>query len=553
MNRGAAMSTRTVILAVLLSLAIVAVVALRIVDSRTATLVENSWWLACSVAAAAMPLGVTVGWAIARTDLPGRRCFAGALLLLFFIPLYLQAAAWDAGFGLQGSVTLAALGGRVWLDGWPAAIWIHALAAIPWVALCAGLGLLAVERELEEQALLDGPLGFVTMFVSLRRAAPAVGVALVGVLLTAVAEMTVTDLFRVRTLAEELYTAQALGDDGGLRGATIASLVATAWIVGVTLLLGDRLAHVARAAHPRAARRFELGRARWGCSAFVGVVVLLAVGVPLACLVYKSGLSVEMQGAVRVRHWSLWSAVQVTGRSLWQFRGEIGWSAAAAGITAILAVVLGAPVAWFARRGGWRGWIAAAGGVAMLATPGPLLALALLRALSRPDPPPLSFVAPWVGLTPEDGLLVWFRDQPLTCLTIVQLWRSLPWAIGILWFALRTVPRALEDVATLDGLGAWARFWQLGVQQHPRALCSAGLAAFVFAFGELPASVLVAPPGVVTLPIQVFNRLHYGAEKEVAGVCLGTLALLAGLLLVGASVSERSSISRTSNRADTAH
>lgn len=526
------MSKRTLILASLLVAAVFAVVVLRVRDPRTASLVENSLWLALAVGAVAMPLGIATAWAIARTHLRGAAFFGGALTLLFLVPLYLQAAAWDAGFGLQGSVTLSMLNGRVWLDGWPAAIWIHSLAAIPWVALCAGLGFLGVERELEEQALLDGSLWSVALRVSLRRAAPAIGVALVGVLLTAAAEMTITDLFRVRTIAEELYTAQALGDDGGLRGATIASLACTAWLVAMALLLGDRFAPVARVVHPAAARRFELGPTRWAWCAFVAAVVMFALGVPLVCLIYKAGLIVEMRDAVRVRHWSAWSAAQVTARSVWQFREEIGWSTAAAAMAALLAVAMGAPVAWLARRGGWRGWLAAAGSIAMLATPGPLLALALLQVLSRPDPAPLAFLAPFVGLSADDGFLVWFRDQPLTCLALVQLWRSLPWAVGVLWFALRTVPQAQLDAAALDGLGPWRRFWQLGVKQHHRALVAAGLVAFVFAFGELPASVLVAPPGVVTLPIQVFNRLHYGAEKEVAGVCLGTLGMLAGLMLI---------------------
>jgi iron(III) transport system permease protein len=529
------MNRRTAILALLLAVAVFAFALLRTRDPRTASLVANTLWLALAVGAIAMPLGTAIAWGIARTDLPGRRFFAAVLALLFLIPLYLQAAAWDAGFGLQGSVTLAALDGRVWLDGWFAAIWIHALAAIPWVALCVALGLLAVESELEDQALLDLPSWQVAAFVSLRRAAPALGIAAVGVLLTAAAEMTVTDLFRVRTIAEELYTAQALGDDGGLRGATFASLFCTAWLVGMALVLGDRLAPAVRSTQPRVARKFELGAGRWFGTSFVAIVLLFAFGVPLACLIYKAGLQVEMRDAERVRHWSLASTFEVTWRSLLQFREEIGWSTAAAATTALLATAIAAPIAWFARGGGWRGWLAAAASVAMLATPGPLLALVLLQALSRPDPAPLSFFSPLVGLTVEDGLLVWFRDQPISCLVIVQLWRALPWAIGILWFALRTVPRAQLDAAALDGLGAWARFWHIGVAQHRRALFAAALVAFVFAFGELPASVLVAPPGVVTLPIQVFNRLHYGAEKEVAGVCLGTLAILAGIMTLGLS------------------
>jgi hypothetical protein len=34
------------------------------------------------------------------------------------------------------------------------------------------------------------------------------------------------------------------------------------------------------------------------------------------------------------------------------------------------------------------------------------------------------------------------------------------------------------------------------------------------------------------LPIQVFNQLHYGAEKEVAGICLAVVLLQTGLVTI---------------------
>jgi iron(III) transport system permease protein len=484
-------------------------------DARIAALLGNTLLLAGGVALAALPIGVALGWLVARTDLPGRRVTFSLLAALLFLPLYVQAAAWDAGFGLQGSLTRQFLGGEVWLNGMPAVIWIHALAAIPWAALCVALGVSGVERELEEQALLEMPAWQVALRVSLRRAAPALGLALVGILLATATETTVTDLFRVRTFAEELFTMQQLGDDRGLRTVVLASLVATAWLVTLALVVGASLATVVRARRPNTLRTFPLGSWRWPSWLAVTVILLFAVGAPVACLAFKAGLIVEMQGATRVRHWSTAGAAMTTWRSVGRFREELGWSCAAATVAACVAAACAAPLAWIARRGGWRGWITGALGVTMLATPGSLLAMALMRALSQPNA----------------TVLLWLRDQPLSCLVVVQGWRAFPWALGILWFALRTVPEAQLDVAMLDGLGAWARFWRVGLAQHRGALAAAWVVAFTIAIGELPASVLVAPPGVVTLPIQVFNQLHYGAEKEVAGICLAVVLMQTGLVV----------------------
>ena len=59
--------------------------------------------------------------------------------VMLFVPLYLQAAAWQAGFGVQGWFTLAT-GFPALLEGWPGVIWIHVMAAIPWVTLIAAVG-----------------------------------------------------------------------------------------------------------------------------------------------------------------------------------------------------------------------------------------------------------------------------------------------------------------------------------------------------------------------------------------------------------------------------
>ena len=65
-----------------------------------------------------------------------------------------------------------------------------------------------------------------------------------------------------------------------------------------------------------------------------------------------------------------------------------------------------------------------------------------------------------------------------------------------------------------------------------RALVAAWLAAFVFAWGELPASLLLVPPGVATLPITIFGLLHYGVDDRIAGIALvlfGMTGLFVGL------------------------
>ena len=106
------------------------------------------------------------------------------------------------------------------LSGWRGAVWVHALAAIPWVALIVGMALRFVEPELEEAAMLDASAWQVLRRVTLRRVLPAIGVAVVWVAVGVATEMTVTDIFQtpgngLRTYAEEIYTQFALGTEAG--------------------------------------------------------------------------------------------------------------------------------------------------------------------------------------------------------------------------------------------------------------------------------------------------------------------------------------------------
>jgi len=54
------------------------------------------------------------------------------------------------------------------------------------------------------------------------------------------------------------------------------------------------------------------------------------------------------------------------------------------------------------------------------------------------------------------------------------------------------------------------------------------LAAFFIGFIDLGTTLLIMPPGKTTLPVKIYNLMHYGAEQMVAALCL----VLIGIILV---------------------
>jgi len=448
---------------------------------------------------------------LVRTDLPGRRVGLGLFGVMLFVPLYLQAAAWQAGFGVQGWFTLS-WAGTAWLDGWAGAIWVHAMAALPWVVLIVGAGFWLVEPELEEQALLDGSARQVFWHVTLPGAWGAVAVAALWVSILTAGEMTVTDLFMVRTYAEEVYTRVEVGPQPGDPALGIMSgVVLTSGLLLAGLVLAARLAAGDRPITTARRLVFPLGRWRVPIATAVGLGLLLVVGVPLASLCYKAGVEVTQVDSVRLRNWSPWKCFEMVAGSLGRYSSEFGWSLGIGVLAATASVGVATWLAWLARRGGWIGAAVLTLVAVSLAVPGPIVGLALIGLLNRPEIPPL----------------VWLYDQSILAPWLAFSVRGVGPATLILWHAFRTIPREMLDAATVDGAGPVARLWWIVLPCRVWALALAWLVALAVALGDLAASVLVVPPGVTTLSIRIFGLLHYGVEDRVAGICLAQIAMFA--------------------------
>jgi iron(III) transport system permease protein len=272
------------------------------------------------------------------------------LLGMLFVPLFLQTAAWQAGFGLQGWFTLSA-GATPLVDGWRGTIWIHIMAALPWVVLIAGIGLRRSERELEEAALLDASAGKVFFRVTLKNSLPAIGAAALWVAVTTAGEMTVTDFFGIRTYAEELYTQIAIGQEpGGVPPSVLWGVVLTVALIlgGVKLL--DVFIPRERPTSVGQSLNFSLGRWRWPLTIVGSLFLLLVIGVPLGSLIYKAGVLVTQTDAGPERSFSLAKFFTMIARSPHDFAKEFRWSFVAGAISASAAVALGTLMAWWGRK-----------------------------------------------------------------------------------------------------------------------------------------------------------------------------------------------------------
>jgi iron(III) transport system permease protein len=494
-------------------------------DARSWSLVENTLLLIAGTLAISLPLGTFLAVALFRTDVYLRRAAIVAVGLLLLVPLYIQAVAWQNGFGSSGWFTLLTSGPYQagLLEGWRGAIWVHAMAAVPWVTLIVGAAIRFVEPELEEMALLDGTAWQTLTRVTLRQARAAIGLAAVWVSIVVATEMTVTDLFqigpvRLRTYAEEIYTQFALGTEPGPPPAALTGVA----LIGSLSLCAVLLCIKAGNWRPQLSSRpplvYRLNRWRGLASIVVIGIVLGMIGLPLGSLIYKAGAIVVPTSGQFARSWSFARCIELIADSPVRYRHELTWSLAIASCAAFVAAIVALLLALLARRGRWFGVPAICVSVACLAVPGPLVGVGLIALFNHPSLP----------------LLNALYDRSIAVVSLAQAIRAFPVAMLIVWQSLRTIPVELLDAAALDGAGRWSRFWRVVWPLRWPTFGLARLAAFIVAIGELSATILVVPPGVETLGVRVAQMLHANTLNDLAGLCLFLLIALA--ILAAATV-----------------
>ncbi len=444
---------------------------------NTATLVAVGT-VACTV------LGVAVAWLVERTDLPGRRVWAVLAALPITVPAFVTSYSWV-------SITPAVQG------FWGAAA-IVTLAYYPLVYLPVAAVLRGTDPALEESARSLGMGPWRTFF---RVTLPQTRIALLGgMLLVAVhmlSEFGAFAMLRFQTFTTAIYDQYKLSFDGAA-----ASMLASVLVILCLVLLVAELSARGRGRYarvdsgsPRPATPARLGHGRWAVGAGFAGLIGLALGLPLATLVYwvATGSSAGFDpGAL----------LDATGTSL-----KLGLGAAA--LTTLLAL----PVSILSVRHPSRtATLIERATYIPFALPGIAIALSLI-VLS------IHYFPALYGTT--------------QLLIVAYAILTLPLALVATRAALAQAPPVHEEVARSLGalpLVAMARV------TLPRILPGLGAAAalvFLATVTELTATLLLAPIGTQTLATQFWAKastLSYGAAAPYAALMVAISALPTYLL-----------------------
>ncbi len=179
-----------------------------------------------------------------------------------------------------------------------------------------------------------------------------------------------------------------------------------------------------------------------------------------------------------------------------------------------------------------------AGLTALTATAlGILAALALTRYSFRGKQvlqalliPPITI--PWLILAVALLMLFFWLGIPRSLLTLYlgHVTVQLPYTILVISARLTGVDPALAQAAATLGARPWRVFWRITLPLALPGIVAAALFAFVVSFDNFVISYFLAPPGVSTLPVEIYSAIRTGFTPEINAI--STIVFLLSALLV---------------------
>ena len=355
-----------------------------------------------------------------------------------------------------------------------------------------------VDARLEESALLAASPRRVFWRITLPLIGPTVAAAGLIVFVLALSEFGVPALLRVRVFTTEAFTAFAAFYDFGAGVALCAPLLVVALIVSVVIkfIIGERLLVTTRSLRLGLPLIFNRPLR---AAILIGIAVVICASslLPIAALLF------ETTGINRIA-----SAVSTSGNAI---ANSLWLAFAGATLIVALAVVLGYGRARTQSR------------VRMFFDP----TLILLFAV-----PSTVVGIGIIGLWNRDGVMGQvYSSQWIIVVTYIA--RFAPVAALILAAGIRQISTSSEHAAEVAG-ASWTRtFGQHSSAAIAHCLVATWVVSFIFCFGELGATILVAPPGESTLPVRVYTLIANTPSSEVASLALMQVGItLVPLLLL---------------------
>ncbi len=443
-------------------------------------------------------LALPFAWLVIRTNIPWRGLWRWVGTIPLAIPSYIGALTYITLLGPAGIVNdvIRSITGDLtpWVNiyGFWGGVFVLGSFTYPIMFLFLTSALEHTNPALEEAAssLGLGRLG-VFLHVTLPLLRPTMLASGLLIFLYAISDFGALSLLRVQVLTTEIYHQLNTRFDQDAAALLSCFLVGIAIIVliGQRVLLGKRH-YTTVTGNARESRPLDLGPWRWPALAWILLVLTISFFLPLALLLYQSGVSTLLINVLQKQ---------------WPFMANSLWIGS---LTATLAISLGAAVAYISQRlEPWAGRPLSNITQIGYAIPGTVLGLSLILLYNT--------YVPWLY-------------GSVAVIILAYLIRFLTEAVQSSKAALTSIHPTLEEAARSLGTRTFGVVSRIVVPITKPALLAGWALVFISAMKELDATLLLRPAGFDTIPVRIY--IHT-VEAEYS-----TAAVMSIVLIVATAV-----------------
>jgi iron(III) transport system permease protein len=466
-----------------------------IFSSSTLQTLVRTVELGAAVGICSALIALPLAWLTVRTDLPFRRFWSVATALPLVIPSYVGAMALIEALGprglLQGFLEPLGVERLPEIYGFHGAVLALTLLTYPYLLLAIRTALWGMDPSLEESSRILGHGPFSTFLrVTLPQLRPALAGGGLLVILYAMSDFGAVSLLRFPSFTYVIFGQYQSAFDRTLAAASSLVLVALALaLIGIEAVSRGRSRYYkTTAGASRRAGRVQLGAWRWPAAGLCALVVLPALVMPVAVLLYLflQGLSAGEtfqavdEAALNSIYASGLAALVTVGAAL---------------PVAVLSVRYGGKVAGLLERATYMGF----------ALPGIVVALALV----------------FFGIRYANPLY-----QTMYLLVAAYMVLFLPVALAAIRTALLQVNPHLEEAARTLGKSSFRTFLSVTLPLLRPGIIAGAALVFLVTMKELPATLILSPTGFRTLATMTWSD---------ANAALISRSAFAALVLVAAS------------------
>ena len=440
---------------------------LRLLDTRIPVLMTNTLLITFTTMLTSIVLGVSLAWLVYRCDVPGRKIWRWLLVLPLMLPSYVGAVAYIMVLGPVGWMRQTFGFVPVNIYSFGGVLFVMTLFKFPYVFLAAGAAIRRMNQSYEDTARSLGMSGWQIFWkVSFPFLRPAIGAGAILTALCVLSEFGVVAIMRYNTFTSAIYyQMESLNRDGAavLSMLLILLTLGFLWIEarGRRKQRYHQTGGTFRPVQTLALKKWKVAALGW-----VLLVLSLSVLLPIGILLYWSWQGIQM-GALSGRFWGYTrNSIQV------------------AGLAAILSMILALPVVYLKSRhpsflSGLINKLSSTG----YALPGVIVALGLIYLFN-------SYI-PWLYNT-------------FFMISFAYLIRFLPQSVQYSGASLNQISPRVDEAGRSLGLSPARVMARIIVPLISPGLLAGGALVFVSSIKELPATLLLRPPGYDTLAVRVW-------------------------------------------------